>query len=167
MTQGTKSILFGCHSIIHSLLVVIAWRRLYGTWPRGVTLKCIFIHDIGHIGLHYLDSAEAKRQHWRLGARLAQNLWGDSAFLFLAGHCSDTGYERSLLYKADKYSWYIAPTWWLWWNNMVEPELTINCKGNMDAVRKFQAMVKTSIESGEYRSTHQIYLERKGCEKWE
>jgi len=53
-----------------------------------------------------------------------------------------------------------APMWWLVWNNVVEPELMINCKSNIDACRKFKASVKQSLESGEYISTHQMYLDR-------
>lgn len=167
MSQGTISWFIGCHSPIHSLLVVISWRKLYGSWPKMWQIVCIFLHDIGHIGLQYLDDFEQKRRHWWWGAKIAYILFGWKGWNFLAGHCSHSGWPLSRLYKADKYSWYIAPTWWLCWNNVVEPKLTVNCDSNMDAVRKFQTMVKQSIESGEFTSTHEMYLRRQsgvsGC----
>ncbi len=162
MKQGTVSWFFGCHSVVHSVLVLIAWRKVYARWPKLWQVACIFLHDIGHIGLDYLDDFEQKKRHWKLGAEIGGRLFGYRAYYLLAGHCSHSGFVESELYRADKYSWYIAPTWWLWWNNIVEPKLAINCDGNMDAVRKFQAMVKTSIESGEFRSTHEMYLQRRG-----
>lgn len=160
MKQGTVSWFFGCHNIGHSFLVLRSWRILYGTWPKLWQIVCIFLHDIGHIGLQYLDDFEQKKQHWELGACIARCMFGRKGYDFLAGHCSHSGHTLSDLYKADKYSWYIAPTWWLWLNNIAEPKLTINCDGNMDAIRKFRAMVAESIESGDYTSTHEMYLRR-------
>lgn len=162
MTQGTISILFGCHSIIHSFLVLIAWRKLYGAWPEFWQVVCIFLHDVGHVGLDYLDDFEQKKKHWMLGANIGRKLFGLKAYYFLAGHCSHTGYGLSELYKPDKYSWYIAPRWWLLWNSIVEPKLngTMNVR---QAVTNFQDQVKASIESGEYKSTHSMFLER--CDK--
>jgi len=161
MKQGTVSVLFGCHSVIHSIIVVVSWKKLYGKWPLPWQIICIFIHDIGHWGKDYLDDFDQKKEHWREGARLAGKLFGDEGWVFCAGHCSHSGVTRSQLYKADKYSWHIAPIWWLWINNVIEPKLTVNCSGNMDAIRKFKAMVKDSVESGEFRSTHSMYLDRK------
>ena len=160
MKQGTISWLIGCHSIGHSILVLRAWRKIYGRWPKAWQVTCIFLHDIGHIGLQYLDSFDEKQKHWELGACIARCLFGQKGYDFLSGHCSHSGHTVSELYRADKHSWYIAPTWWLLWNNIVEPKLTINCNGNMDAVRKFQAAVRRSIETGEYTSTHEMYLNR-------
>ena len=91
MKQGTISVLFGCHSIIHSFLVLIAWRKLYGSWPEFWQVVCIFLHDVGHIGLNYLDIFELKKKHWMLGAHIGNKLFGLKAYYFLAGHCSHTG----------------------------------------------------------------------------
>jgi hypothetical protein len=166
MTQGTISWVFGCHSIGHTILVIRAWKKLYQNYPSFKECICIFLHDIGHIGKQYLDDDEQKKQHWQLGASLAEKLFGNWAWWFVAGHDKNSDVQQSKLYKADKYSWYIAPVWWLYWNNVVEPKLKINCKSNMDAIRKFKAAVKQSIESGEYYSTHNLYLDRKyGKEK--
>jgi hypothetical protein len=145
---------------MHSALVLLSWRKLYGRWPSLWQVCCIFLHDIGHFGLDYLDDHEQKKRHWELGAVVARRLFGEKGWELTAGHCSHSRRPQSDLYRADKYSWYIAPTWWLWWNNVAEPKLTTNCESNMDAVRKFRDMVKQSIESGEYVSTHSMYLSR-------
>ena len=160
ITQGTVSWFIGCHSIVHSLLILRSWRILYGSWPKLWQIVCIFLHDIGHLGLDYLDDYEQKKLHFILGASIGYGLFGMKAWDFLAGHCSHSGYPLSPLYKADKYSWYIAPKWWLHWNNLVEPKLMINCRSSKEAVDSFRALVKKSIESGEYVSTHQMYLDR-------
>ena len=62
MKQGTVSALIGCHSIIHGLVVLTAWYKLYGSWPKLWQMVCIFLHDIGHIGLDYLDDYEQKKR---------------------------------------------------------------------------------------------------------
>jgi len=160
LKQGTISWLIGCHSPIHSFLVLRSWKILYGKYPKLWQIACIFIHDIGHIGLDYLDDYGQKKVHYELGACIGRALFGEKAYKFLAGHCSHSGHELSELYKADKYSWYIAPIWFLYWNNIVEPKLAINCSSNMDAIIKFKAAVKQSIESGDYTSTHKFYLDR-------
>ena len=162
MSQGTISVLFGCHSVIHSVLVLIAWIKIYKNIPKFWEIVCIFIHDIGHFGLNYLDDFEQKKIHWKLGAKIGKKLFGQKGFYFLAGHCSYSGYEKSKLYKADKYSWYIAPTIWLISNNIFEPKL-YDGFSNLKSVREFQKQVKRSIEENKYISTHEFYLNRKGA----
>ncbi len=160
MTQGTISILFGCHSIVHSFLVLLSWRKLYGRWPKRWQVGCIFIHDIGHLGLNYLDDQEQKRRHWQLGAYLGLGLWGWDAWSLCAGHQKAGGFiSESLLYRPDKYSWYIAPRWWIWFNTLVEPKTRMGY-GRWEAVKRFKEQVRQSIESGEYRETHQMFIER-------
>jgi len=156
--QGTISILFGCHSPFHSVLVLIAWIKLYKEWPKFWQIICIFLHDIGHIGLNYLDDYDQKKKHWILGAKIGRFLFGDKAFYFLAGHDKTSGYELSRLYKADKYSWYIAPYWWLYKNAIVEPKLRKD-KTIKEHVGYFMEQVKNNIESGKYNSTHELYLD--------
>ena len=174
LRQGTISVLFGVHSPFHSLLVLLSWRKLYGRWPRSWQIACIFLHDIGHWGRNYLDSQEEKGGHWLLGAKIAGKFFGEKGFWLIEGHrskpnglnglqfnaygCRHTAYI-SALYRPDKYSWYIAPCWWLWWNCIVEPEIAMGFS-RREAVGRFRAQVKQSIESGEYRSTHQMYLDR-------
>lgn len=159
MKQGTISVLFGCHSIIHSVLVMLAWRKLYHAWPKPWQVVCIILHDIGHWGKDYLDHPEKKKEHWELGAYVASWFFGLKAYYLTAGHCSHSGYHKSPMYHADKYSYYIAPTWWLYINSIVEPKLNRG-KPIMVAIREFQKQVKESIDSGEYRESHAMYLER-------
>lgn len=161
MKQGTISVLVGCHSPIHSIMVARAWKKLYGKRPSFRELVCIFLHDIGHWGLDYLDDVEQKNKHWRLGARVAEWLFGIEGYRLCAGHCRQSGMGESKLYKADKYSWHIAPTWWLWTNNVFEPKLMVGFSKNIDAIRNFRKFVAANIESGFAAETHQCYLERK------
>jgi len=165
MKQGTVSVLVGVHSPVHSFLVLLSWRKLYGRWPKLWQIGCIFLHDIGHWGQNYLDSQEEKERHWIVGAEIAGVLFGEEGFCLVAGHSSRPDglgpafSYISELYKPDKYSWYIAPRWWLWWNCIVEPKIAMGYS-RKEAVRRFKAQVKQSIESGEYRSTHSMYLDR-------
>lgn len=159
LKQGTISFFFGCHDPVHSILVVLSWRKLYGEWPRLWQIACIFLHDIGHIGVDYLDSYDDKKRHWELGAMAARHLFGWEGWRFLAGHSKHSNTPLSKLYKADKFSWSMAPTWWLWKNNVVEPKLK-GGMGNLQAIRDFRAKVKENIESGRFGETHEIYLGR-------
>lgn len=160
MKQGTRSVLFGSHSIIHSLLVYISWVKLYCCLPSLWQAVCIVLHDVGHWGKNYSDNIEEKHQHWILGAKIAGKLFGKKGFDLIAGHDGYSSYPRSLLYKPDKYSWYIAPYWWLWLNNIIEPYIRFGM-GNHEAVIEFCLWVKKNIESGEYRPTHGAHTERK------
>lgn len=159
MTQGTISIIFGCHSPVHSILVLLAWRKIYGKWPKFWETVCILIHDIGHYGLNYLDDVKQKRKHWRPGAEIAWRLFGMKGFLLLAGHCLYSGFKKSTLYRADKYAWVIAPNWWLYSNNFFEPKLCMGY-GRMEAVKLFKESVTQNWNAGLPESTHDLYLKR-------
>lgn len=159
MKQGTISVLFGCHSIVHSIYVVKAWRKLYGSYPAIWQLVCILLHDVGHWGKDYLDNLDEKKEHWILGARIAYKLFGEKGYLFIAGHDEYTSYPRSLLYKADKYSQYKQPYWWSWIYQTFEPKISMGYT-KKEAWAKYMMQVSKSIESGEYRGNHQMYLER-------
>lgn len=159
MKQGTVSWFIGCHSVFHSWLVIRAWHHLYSTWPDGMELVCILVHDIGHIGKQYLDDIEQKKEHWELGARIARSLFGHKGWALVAGHCEYSGAPHSLLYFADKYSWMYEPYWWAWWQGFVEPKLRMGYSPR-EAYRRFQEQVHKSIEAGEFKSTHQMYLEK-------
>lgn len=158
MKQGTVSVLFGCHSPIHSILVVISYWKLFGR-PKFWQLICIFLHDVGHIGKDYLDNYEEKKLHWIHGAYYAFRLFGLDAWRFTAGHCAYSYVKKSNLYFADKYSWYIAPKLWLLTNIIFEPKIASN-KSKWQDVLDFKEQVRNSIESGEYTGTHSFYLER-------
>ena len=156
MKQGTISILIGVHSPIHSILVLIAWIKLYKKFPRFWELCCIFLHDIGHVGKDYLTSIEEKRSHPILGARIAKVIFGQKGYDLIIDH--DTNKENRL-YKPDKCSWYIAPTMLLYWSTIVEPKLK---KGETlrESVKNFRNQVKQSIETGQWTGNHQFYLRR-------
>jgi hypothetical protein len=157
--QGTISILIGCHSPMHSLLVLIAWVKLYGVFPRPWQVACIFLHDIGHMGKNYLDDVDAKNEHWRLGARIAGWLFGQKGYDLCAGHNIHSGALESLLSKPDKYSYLLAPEWWLWTNTLFEPKLAMGYT-RREAIRRFRERVRESIETGKYHPTHEFYIER-------
>lgn len=161
MKQGTVSVLIGCHSVFHSILVILAWIKLYHTFPTWWQLVCIVLHDIGHWGLDYLDDVDAKRSHWELGARVSGWLLGKRGYLFSAGHDKYSGYPLSPLSKADKYAWHIAPTWWLLSNQIFEPKLRMGYS-SMGAVRHFRSRVAENVANGFLHSTHDFYLQR--CE---
>lgn len=163
--QGTLSILLGAHSPIHYFCVLLSWKIIYHKWPCFYEFVCIFIHDIGHFGLNYLDSQAEKDLHWYLGARIARFLFGQKGYNMIAGHDRSSGYPESKLYRADKYAWFICPRWVLVWNCFVEPKLAMGYTWR-DGIKLFTKQVKKSIESGEFRSTHEFYVERcKGVQK--
>jgi hypothetical protein len=138
-------------------LVIIAWKKLYERWPTWREAVCIFFHDIGHIGLNYLDDFEQKKTHWKLGARICWRLFGDWGYWMVAGHCKYSNCMKSLLWKPDKYSYVIAPVWWEYWNALVEPKL----RGDdsiREHVRKFRENVAQNYKRGYELDTHEIHL---------
>jgi len=156
MKEGTKSVLFGCHQfIIHPLFITIAWKKIYGRWPKLWQLVCIFLHDVGHIGKDYLSDYEQKRKHWILGSRLAKLFFGWKGYHLICGHTTQSGCVRSKLFYADKYSWLIAPIWWLRLNDKIE---------GFDKHRTLKTWLKLMKENWENncpKGSHQIYLEAK------
>lgn len=131
MKEGTKSVLFGCHNpLMHGIWVLMAWRLEYRSWPQWWEVIGIFLHDVGVWGRQYLSDDEAKIGHWQLGAGVSSYLVyvlsGDVALaysteIFIAGHCPEESHRpESKLARADKRSWLIAPSWWLWCNYFVE-----------------------------------------------
>jgi hypothetical protein len=124
ISQGTVSVLCGCHSVIHTIFVILAWKALYREWPNWKEIICILFHDIGHLGKNYLDNYEEKCKHWELGARICGRLFGDFGRKMVAGHCPmESGYPPSLLQRADKYSRVIQPLCFFYWDGFVEPKL--------------------------------------------
>jgi len=123
ISEGTKSILFGAHSPIHSILVTIAWYKVYGNWPTWKELICIFLHDIGYIGTNYITD-KSNAGHAELGTRLVHRWFGAYYGHLILGHSSSArlkfGIPVSKLELPDDYSWVIAPMWWLHWNNWLE-----------------------------------------------
>ena len=160
MKQGTVSVLFGAHSPVHSLIVLVAWTKLYHRFPAFWQFVCILIHDWGHWGTQYLDNYEEKKTHWILGAHIAKRLFGHKGYDLVVGHCSYNGQARSLLYKPDKYSWIIAPLWWVWTNTVFEPKLVRPRRTRMQSARDFKEAMLVNWNNGLAKQGHDIYLEQ-------
>ncbi|MFC1622416.1 hypothetical protein ACFL1Y_00260 [Patescibacteria group bacterium] len=153
MTEGTKSVLFGCHNIIHSWYVIKAWKILYKKWPETWQMICILFHDAGLLGKNYLSDSEGKENHWFLGACISGILFGEKGFNFVASHTKNPFIPLNLKFKAaDRYSHVISNSFWPIWNKWIEPEITepkkwrFLCEKNMNCLDK---------------STHEIFLENK------
>ena len=166
MTEGTKSFLIGCHQFfIHPLFVLMAWKLEYKSWPKWWEIVCIFLHDIGICGREYLSDDKAKIGHWYKGAILALSFMrythkrqcdtkGLIAFNLCAGHCpGESEWPESKLSRADKRSWLIAPTWWLWWNYWIE-------FAGIEAAKppKWRALVAENLKRKNPIGNHELYL---------
>lgn len=126
MKEGTKSILFGSHSVIHSILVIIAWKKIYRTIPSFKEIVCIFLHDIGYFGTNHLSN-KTNLGHAELGAKVAHWLFDKKGTKYrdlILGHsltaCKKYNIEPSLLERPDEYSFIIAPMWWMKLNHKIE-----------------------------------------------
>ena len=154
------SVLFGCHSPIHSLVVLVAWVKLHHRLPQFWELICILIHDWGHWNIQYLDDYEAKKNHWQLGARIGKRLFGQKAYDLIEGHCAYNGQAQSALYRPDKYSWIIAPLWWMWTNTIFEPKLIRPGRSRIQSARDFKEAMRKNWDDGLVKQGHDIYLEQ-------
>lgn len=151
MTEGTKSVLFGCHSIIHSLYVLKAWRILHKEWPEWWQVICILFHDIGHLGKNYLKNLKEKEEHWFLGACICGILFGEKGFNFVASHTKNPFVPMNPKFKAaDRYSWVIANNTWLYTNKWVEKWTTEPKRWKRICLENMNNLLKTN---------HEIFLE--------
>ncbi len=158
MKQGTVSVLVGCHSPIHSILVFFAWVKLYNRWPRPWQIVCIFLHDIGHWGTDYLDDYEEKRRHGILGAKVARFLFGQRGYDLVSGHNPYNGHPKSELHDPDKYSWVIAPIWWMITNTVFEPKLQRPGNTRRESAVMFKKAMTENMNTGFRELGHEIYL---------
>jgi len=165
MKQGTVSVLFGCHSIIHSVMVILAWKHLYGSMPQPWESICILLHDIGHWGKQYLDNVEEKWHHGDLGAKIAGRLFGSRGYDLVMGHNAVLPSERSRLFKPDKYSWVMAPVSWMIISNFIEPKLVRPGCTRRESAIMFKNAMKESCDNGFTLMGHDIYLEQWGIPK--
>ena len=157
MTEGTKSYLFGCHHFfIHPLLVFIAWRKEYRSWPKFWELGCIFLHDIGHLGKQYLSDPDQKAEHWRLGAKIALRLFGFKGYALVAGHAKHPTIPSSKMFIPEKRSWLEAPDWWLWLNYWAE-----DFKSDAAKPKVWKKMVAENLQAGCPKDSHEMYLENR------
>ena len=160
MKQGTVSVLFGCHSIIHSLFTTLAWRKLWGTWPKFWEIICILLHDIGHWGYDYLDNEALKKEHWKLGAEVAESLFGRKGRDLVSGHTTCSNKPISKMRMPDKASWLLAPEWWLISNQMFEPKLQRPGLTKRESAKHWKAAVKDYLNSGKTHSLHDIFIKQ-------
>lgn len=165
MKQGTVSVLVGCHSPIHSLVVLVAWHKLYKEWPKWWQIVCILLHDIGHWGKNYLDDYDEKKKHSLLGAKIARLLFGQRGYDFVAGHNPYNGAKRSQLHDPDKYSWVVAPVWWMVSNTYFEPKLQRKGSTRKESALMFKQAMKENIDGGFKELGHEIYLKQWGHSK--
>jgi hypothetical protein len=136
LSEGTKSILFGSHAIIHSFFVLMAWHILYKKWPKFWQIVCIFIHDIGYFGMNHI-SEKSNKGHSLLGAKIGKRLFGQKAFEFIVGHSRKDAEELNLplseLEAPDDYSWVITPMWLL---KLVQDKIDIDMETWVEAVKQ-------------------------------
>lgn len=142
MKVGTKSALWGVHCIFwHPIPIALAWRKLYGAWPRWHEWIAIFFHDFpGYWGKPNMDGPEGET-HPERGAEWTGTTvkflayWGwrlrgkqkDTA-LFLAHIAGANALQLALFHSrfyaaryeaepsklcwADKLSVHYEPAWW-------------------------------------------------------
>lgn len=68
---GTKSILFGVHSMFfHPWNVGYAWRRIYGKWPNFFEWCAVICHDAAYFSKTSIDGEDGKKHPFG-GARIA------------------------------------------------------------------------------------------------
>lgn len=160
MKQGTISVLVGCHSPVHSLVVYVAWCKIYRRPPNWWQTVCIFLHDIGHWGKQYLDNVEEKERHGELGAKVAGKLFGKKGFDLINGHNTYQGQAKSQLFDPDKYSWVIAPLWWMTSNTYFEPKLVRPGHSHRESARMFKEAMTENAKTGFQERGHDIYLKQ-------
>jgi hypothetical protein len=162
LKQGTVSVIAGCHSPVHSMIVIIAWHKLYGYWPLWWQVICIFIHDIGHWGKQYLDDYEQKKRHGELGSKIAGWLFGEKGYELVAGHNPYKGIKKSELHDPDKYSWVIAPIWWMTTNAIFEPKLKRKGCTRRESAVMFKEAMRKNMDTGFRELGHEIYMKQWG-----
>ena len=115
MRVGTKSVIFGVHSIlVHPFFVARAWSRLYGfPWDPRLWLAFL-VHDIGYVGKANMEGSEGQ-QHVVLGGRIMGWLcgpeWRDFAFGHSRHWAERVGKKCSKLCLADKLAFVLTPAW--------------------------------------------------------
>jgi hypothetical protein len=115
MRVGTKSVIFGVHSIlVHPFFVAWAWSRLYGfLWDPRLWLAFL-VHDVGYFGKANMEGPDGQ-QHVALGGRIMVWLCGPEWRDFVLGHsrhwAESVGKSYSKLCLADKLAFVLTPAW--------------------------------------------------------
>ncbi len=115
MKVGTKSVVFGVHTIlVHPFFVAWGWGRLWGfPWDPRLWVA-FFLHDIGYLRKPNMESFEGQ-QHVVLGGRIMGLLFGPEWRDFVLCHsrhwAESTGKPYSKLCLADKLAFVLTPAW--------------------------------------------------------
>jgi len=115
MRVGTKSVIFGVHSIlIHPFFVAWAWWKLHGfPWDPRLWLA-FFVHDLGYLAKPNMESREGQ-EHVVLGGRIMGSLFGPEWQDFVVCHsrhwAKRVGKGVSRLCLADKLAFVVTPAW--------------------------------------------------------
>lgn len=136
--------------------------KFYKRLPNFWQIVCILLHDIGHWGKDYLNNYDEKKCHAELGTKVAKLLFGQKGYEFIAGHNAYNGNQRSQLYAPDKYSWVIAPVWWLMSNQIFEPKLIRKGYGRRESAIMFKEAMRENMKTGFKEQGHDIYLKQWG-----
>jgi hypothetical protein len=113
MRVGTKSVIFGVHSIlVHPFFVAWAWAKLYG-FPWDPRLwAAFFVHDLGYLRKPNMEGPEGQ-QHVLLGSRIMGWLFGPEWRDFVLCHsrhwAESVGKRYSKLCLADKLAFVLTP----------------------------------------------------------
>lgn len=115
MRVGTKSVLFGVHSVLlHPWFVAFAFFRLYG-FPWDARLWFAFlVHGLGYLHKREMEGSEGER-HVELGGRIMRTLFGPEWGAFTLAHsrywAKRNGQRYSRLCVADKLAFVLTPPW--------------------------------------------------------
>lgn len=115
MRVGTKSVLFGVHSVLlHPWFVAFAFLRLYG-FPWYARLWFAFlVHDLGYLHKREMEGSEGER-HVELGGGIMRALFGPEWGAFTLAHsrywAKRNGQRYSRLCVADKLTFVLTPPW--------------------------------------------------------
>ena len=103
---------------------------------------------------------EEKKKHGLLGAKVAKWLFGQKGYDLVIGHCLYKGATKSALHDPDKYSWILAPIWWLVSNQIVEPKLRRRGITRRESAQIWKEAMRKNMKEGFKKLGHEIYLEQ-------
>ncbi len=166
MKIGTKSLLFGAHQfILHPLLVLIAWKKLYGsvTWKE---LTCIIIHDWGYWGCPNMDGPEGEAHPYRPALWAYKHFRHECYYNLIAYHSRFSAKTDKMpvsrLCLADKYGTAMYPTW-LW---VLLCTLSGEVKEYMPQKHRYE-ILKSGPSGGKYQNPFDFFNSYKSiARKW-
>lgn len=117
MKMGSKSLLLGAHQfILHPIMMLITWWRLFGAPLDPRLWIAFFVHDLGYWGCATMDGKDGER-HVEIGAEFMRMCFGERWYEFMLYHsrfyARQAGKPISRLCVADKYVIATTP-WWLY-----------------------------------------------------